>query len=147
MCLWLHAILMSIMHCLIVLGLDLPIVAYCLANIISYCVVFFLGGFFWYHKMRNITVFGGSSHPQLAQAICERLGENLGRCNLRKFSNNETNIEIQESVRGSEVFIIQSGCGNVNDNFMELLIMISACRTASASYKLLIFKFYIFFNC
>ncbi|KAI8821525.1 phosphoribosyltransferase-like protein [Fimicolochytrium jonesii] len=82
--------------------------------------------------MRDLTVLSGSSHPRLAQAICERLGVPLGSCTLSKFSNKETNVEVRESVREQDVFIIQSGCGNVNDNFMELLIMIAACKTASA---------------
>ncbi|KAJ3221994.1 ribose-phosphate pyrophosphokinase [Clydaea vesicula] len=82
--------------------------------------------------MRGITVFSGSSHPELSNAICERLGIPLGRCKLSKFSNRETNVEIKESIRDTDVYIIQSGCGHVNDNLMELLIMISACRTASA---------------
>ncbi|KAJ3079511.1 ribose-phosphate pyrophosphokinase [Rhizoclosmatium hyalinum] len=83
--------------------------------------------------MRNLTVLNGSSHPQLGNDICKRLGIQPGRVTLRKFANQETNIEIGESVRGAEVFIVQSGCGNVNDNFMELLILIAACRTASAN--------------
>lgn len=53
-------------------------------------------------------------------------------CTVKKFSNGETNVKISESVRDEDVFIIQSGCADVNDNFMELLILISACKTASA---------------
>ncbi|KAJ3031824.1 UNVERIFIED_CONTAM: ribose-phosphate pyrophosphokinase [Siphonaria sp. JEL0065] len=83
--------------------------------------------------MRNLVVLNGSSHPQLGESICKRLGTVPGKVTLRKFANQETNIEIGESVRGAEVFILQSGCGNVNDNFMELLILIAACRTASAN--------------
>ncbi|KAJ3051085.1 ribose-phosphate pyrophosphokinase [Rhizophlyctis rosea] len=82
--------------------------------------------------MRNISIFAGSSHPALAESICERLGIPLSPSTKNKFSNKETNIEIGESVRDMDVYIVQSGCGNVNDNFMELLIMIAACRTASA---------------
>ncbi|RKP38112.1 ribose-phosphate pyrophosphokinase 1 [Dimargaris cristalligena] len=82
--------------------------------------------------MRNIKVFSGSSNLPLAQAVCERLGIALGQVNLKKFSNMETNVEIKESVRDQHVYIIQSACGKVNDNFMELLIMIAACKTASA---------------
>ncbi|KAJ3212106.1 ribose-phosphate pyrophosphokinase [Dinochytrium kinnereticum] len=74
----------------------------------------------------------GTSHPRLAEAICQRLGVPLGKCTLTKFSNQETNVAMGESVRNADVYIIQSGCGNVNDNFFELLIMIAACRTASA---------------
>ncbi|KAI8995155.1 phosphoribosyltransferase-like protein [Gaertneriomyces semiglobifer] len=82
--------------------------------------------------MRGITVLAGSSHPGLAQSIVERLGIKLGSSKSSKFSNKESNVEIGESVREQDVYIIQSGCGNVNDNFMELLIMIAACKTASA---------------
>jgi len=82
--------------------------------------------------MSNIRIFGGSSHPDLARRISERLNLVIGKCKLKKFSNHETSVEIGESVRGEDVYIIQSGCGDVNDNLMELLIMISACKTASA---------------
>ena len=82
--------------------------------------------------MRNITILSGSSHPDLATSICERLGISLGKCNLRKFSNKETDVSIGESVRDVDVYIVQSSSGSVNDNFIELLIMIAACRTASA---------------
>lgn len=74
--------------------------------------------------MRNIVLFGGSAHPTLSQSIAETLGIHLGRVKLSKFSNKETNVEIGESVRGVDTYIISSGCGEVNDNFMELLIMV-----------------------
>lgn len=61
-----------------------------------------------------------------------RLGVPLVPCTVKKFSNGETNVKISESVRDEDVFIIQSGCNDVNDHLMELLILISACRTASA---------------
>ncbi|CAG8535311.1 17875_t:CDS:2 [Cetraspora pellucida] len=83
--------------------------------------------------MHNIVIFGGTSHPDLASSIASRLGLSLGRVTLSKFSNKETNVEIRESVREQDVYIIQSGCGHVNDNFMELLIMVSACKIASAA--------------
>ncbi|KAI8929284.1 phosphoribosyltransferase-like protein [Entophlyctis helioformis] len=82
--------------------------------------------------MRNIAVLSGNSHQQLASDICERLGIELGSSTLKKFANMETNVSIGESVRDVDVYIVQSGCGNVNDAFVELLIMVSACRTASA---------------
>ncbi|CAF4956380.1 unnamed protein product, partial [Rotaria socialis] len=56
-----------------------------------------------------------------------------GRVITKKFSYRETSVEINESVRGEDVFIVQSGCGEINDNLMELLIMINACKIASAS--------------
>lgn len=82
--------------------------------------------------MRNIVVLGGSSHPQLTDTICSHLGIPRAKVLLDKFKGGETRVEIQESVRGKDVFIIQSGGGKVNDHLMELLITISACRTASA---------------
>ncbi|KAF9431960.1 ribose-phosphate pyrophosphokinase [Entomortierella beljakovae] len=82
--------------------------------------------------MRNIVVLGGSSHPTLVDQICARLGIAPGQVKLTKFANKETNVEIGDSVRNKDVFIIQSGCGSVNDNLMELLIMLAACKTASA---------------
>lgn len=82
--------------------------------------------------VRNIVVLGGSSHPQLNQQICDHLGIPAGNVLLSKFSVGETRVEIQESVRGKDVYLIQSGGGKVNDHLMELLIAISACKTASA---------------
>jgi len=82
--------------------------------------------------VRNMVVLGGSSHPQLNNRICNHLGIPPAKVVLAKFSVGETRVEIGESVRGKDVFIIQSGGGKVNDHLMELLITISACKTASA---------------
>ncbi|XP_040824648.1 ribose-phosphate pyrophosphokinase 1-like isoform X1 [Ochotona curzoniae] len=82
--------------------------------------------------MLNIIIFSGSSHQDLSQKIVDHLGLELGKVVTKKFSNQETCVEIGESVRGEEVYIVQSGCGQVNDNLMELLIMIHACKIASA---------------
>lgn len=82
--------------------------------------------------VRNIVVLGGSSHPQLTETICNHLGIPPAKILLGKFAVGETRVEIKESVRGKDVFIIQSGGGKVNDHLMELLITISACHTASA---------------
>ncbi|KAF2475526.1 ribose-phosphate pyrophosphokinase II [Lindgomyces ingoldianus] len=82
--------------------------------------------------VRNIVVLGGSSHPQLTETICNHLGIPPAKRLLSKFAVGETRVEVQESVRGKDVFIIQSGGGKVNDHLMELLITVSACRTASA---------------
>ncbi|KAL6463079.1 hypothetical protein MHYP_G00274700 [Metynnis hypsauchen] len=84
-------------------------------------------------RMPNIKIFSGSSHPDLSQKIADRLGQELGKVVTKKFSNQETCVEIGESVRGEDVYIVQSGCGEINDNLMELLIMINACKIASAS--------------
>ena len=82
--------------------------------------------------MRNLVILGGSSHPTLTKSICNRLGVPEGNIVLGKFSNGETSIQIQESVRGKDVFIITTGCGEINEILMELFIMLSACKTASA---------------
>lgn len=82
--------------------------------------------------VRNIVLFSGSSHPQLTEQICTHLGIPPSRIILSKFSVGETRVEIGESVREKDVFIVQSGGGKVNDHLMELLITISACKTASA---------------
>lgn len=83
--------------------------------------------------MRKSHVFVGSSHPELGQLICDRLGVEQGPCNLRKFSNGETSIEIGVSVRDEDVYIVQSGSDTINDHLMELLIFISGCRSGSAN--------------
>lgn len=82
--------------------------------------------------VRNLVVLGGSSHPQLTEIICNHLGIPPSKILLSKFAVGETRVEIIESVREKDVFIIQSGGGKVNDHLMELLITISACKTASA---------------
>ena len=83
--------------------------------------------------MRGIKIFSGSSHPALTNLVCDKLGVQASRVVTKKFANKETDVEIRESVRGEDVYIIQTGEGMVNDNLVELLIMISACKTASAS--------------
>ncbi|KAL8647460.1 MAG: hypothetical protein Q9226_006420 [Calogaya cf. arnoldii] len=82
--------------------------------------------------VRNIVVLGGSSHPQLNSTICDHLQIPIGNVLLSKFSVGETRVEINESVRGKDVYILQSSGGSVNDHLVELLIAISACKTASA---------------
>ncbi|KAI9736764.1 MAG: ribose-phosphate pyrophosphokinase [Cirrosporium novae-zelandiae] len=82
--------------------------------------------------VRNIVVLGGSSHPQLNETICNHLGIAPADVFLGKFSVGETRVEIKESVRGKDVYILQTGSGKVNDILMELFITISACKTASA---------------
>uniref|UniRef100_A0A668AJ10 ribose-phosphate diphosphokinase n=1 Tax=Myripristis murdjan TaxID=586833 RepID=A0A668AJ10_9TELE len=83
--------------------------------------------------MANIKVFSGSSHPELSRRIAAGLGTQLGTVVTTKFNNGETRVEFGESVRGEDVYIVQSGCGEINDNLMELLVMVDACKIASAS--------------
>lgn len=82
--------------------------------------------------VRNLVVIGGNSHPQLTESICGVLGIPPAEVLLSKFAVGETRVEVQESVREKDVYIIQSGGGKVNDHLLELLITISACKTASA---------------
>ncbi|KAJ3417396.1 hypothetical protein HDV05_004861 [Chytridiales sp. JEL 0842] len=80
----------------------------------------------------SIKIFAGNSHIDFAKLVARRLGLDLAKCVVLKYSNQETSVTIGESVRDEDVFIIQSGCGEINDHLMELLIMINACKTASA---------------
>ncbi|KAK4505235.1 hypothetical protein PRZ48_003198 [Zasmidium cellare] len=82
--------------------------------------------------MRQTCIFSGSSHPHLVESICERLGQKPSQVELKKFSNGETSVEIKASVRDQDVFVVQSGSSQINDNVMEMLIMISACKGGSA---------------
>lgn len=82
--------------------------------------------------MRSCCVFSGLSHPLLVESICERLGQKPSKVESKKFSNGETSVEIKTSVRDQEIFIVQSGSSEINDNVLELLIMISACKSGSS---------------
>lgn len=82
--------------------------------------------------VRNIVLLGGNSHPELTDNIGNILCIPPGNRILSKFSGGESRCEIQDSVRGKDVYIVQSGSGNVNDNLIDLCIMISACKTGSA---------------
>ena len=81
---------------------------------------------------KEIKIFAGNSNPELAFEISQRIGLPIGQALVSKFSDGETNVNIGEMVRGSDVFIIQSTCHPVNDNLVELLIMIDALKRASA---------------
>ena len=88
-------------------------------------------------KRKRMAVFSGSSNLKLADEIAQELGISLGNVKLEKFANGEIYARYQESVRGADVFIVQSVCSSpngfdVNDNLMELLIMIDAAKRASA---------------
>ena len=81
---------------------------------------------------KDIKIFACNSNKKLAADIAACMGLPLGRCTVGAFADGEVSISIEESVRGSDVFVIQSTCGPVNNNLMELLIMIDACKRASA---------------
>lgn len=80
----------------------------------------------------TIKIFSGTSNRNLATAIADRLDMKLGRIEAGKFSDGEVSVNILETVRGSDVFVIQSTSTPVNDNLMELLVIIDALRRASA---------------
>ena len=80
----------------------------------------------------ELKVFSGNAHPELAQSVCQYLDIPLGQADVFKFANDNTFVRIQENVRQRDVFIIQPTCAPVNDHLMELLIMIDACKRASA---------------
>ncbi|KAF3219463.1 hypothetical protein TWF192_006268 [Orbilia oligospora] len=81
----------------------------------------------------SIKLLTGNSHPELASLVAQRLGTELTKIMVLQYSNQETSVTIGESVRDEDVFILQSTApGEINDGLMELLIMINACKTASA---------------
>ena len=81
---------------------------------------------------KRLMVFSGRSHPELALRIAEHLGVELGEIDLKTFANDETYCRYDESIRGADVFLVQTGCPPVDKNLMELLIMIQAAKLASA---------------
>ncbi len=81
---------------------------------------------------KRLMVFSGRSHPELAQRIAERLNVELGEIELKTFANGETYVRFCESIRGADVFIVQTGCHPVDQNVMELAFMLQAAKLASA---------------
>ena len=81
---------------------------------------------------RRLELVSGRAHPELARQIANHLGVRLGEANLREFANGEIHCRYDTSIRGCDVFIIQTHCGPVNDTIMEQMIMIDAAKRASA---------------
>ena len=94
------------------------------------------------NQLKNIKIFTGNSHPELAKEIAECLGLPLGRAKVGTFSDGEISVDIDETVRGCDVFIVQSTCSPVNNNLMELLIMIDAFKRASAGRITAVMPYY-----
>ena len=80
----------------------------------------------------NIKIFCGNSNPQFAETICKALSIPMGQAEVKTFADGEVSVSLNETVRGADVFLVQSTCKPVNDNLMELLVMTDACRRASA---------------
>ena len=89
-----------------------------------------------------IKIFAGSANPRLAQDICDYLDIELGRADVRQFSDGETLVELGENVRGMDVFLIQSTCAPANSHVMELLILLDAVRRASAKRITVVTPYY-----
>ena len=81
---------------------------------------------------KDIKIFTGNANPTLAVEICKIIGTKLGESEVKSFADGECSVSLYETVRGSDVFLVQSTCKPVNDSLMELLIMVDACRRASA---------------
>jgi ribose-phosphate pyrophosphokinase len=92
--------------------------------------------------LERIRLFSGNANRPLAEKICQKLGVGLGKAHVTTFSDGETRVEIDENVRGMDVFIIQSTCSPVNVTLMELLIMIDAMKRASADRITAVMPYY-----
>lgn len=90
----------------------------------------------------RLRLFSGSANIPLAQEVARYLGIDLGPMVRKRFADGELYVQIQESIRGCDVYLIQPTCGPVNDRFMELLIMIDACRRASARQITAVIPYY-----
>lgn len=92
--------------------------------------------------MNDFAIFSGSSNPVFAKRICEYLKVPLGGAKVKRFSDGEVQIEIEENVRSKDIFVIQSTCSPVNDNLVELLLMIDAFKRSSASKVTAVMPYY-----
>jgi ribose-phosphate pyrophosphokinase len=90
----------------------------------------------------ELRVFHGNAHPSLCRSICEALGEVPGNARVGRFSDGEVQVEIDDNVRGRDVFIVQPTSSPANDHLMELLIMVDACKRASAGRVTAVIPYY-----
>jgi ribose-phosphate pyrophosphokinase len=90
----------------------------------------------------ELKIFSGNANPCLAEEIANYIGVSLGEVKIKRFSDGEISIAIDESVRGADVFVIQPTCNPVNDNLMEILILIDGLRRASASQITAVIPYY-----
>lgn len=86
----------------------------------------------WAGQESRLRIFSGTANKQLAQEIACCMGLELGKIHIKRFADGEIYVQVQESVRGCDVFLVQPTCPPANENLMELLVMIDACRRASA---------------
>ena len=90
----------------------------------------------------NLKLFALSSNQELAAKVADKIGIELGRSSVREFSDGEIQVNIEESIRGHHVFILQSTSSPVNDNLMEILIMVDALKRASAETINVVMPYY-----
>src|SRR5205823_9026001 len=97
----------------------------------------------WFGELK---VFSGSAHPELVREIAEILGVQVGQARLRRFPDTEISFQIDENIRGTDVFVVQPTCagntGSVNDHLVELTVMIDAFRRSSASRITAVIPYY-----
>ena len=92
----------------------------------------------------DIQLFAGRAHRQLAEEIASYLGTNVGPMIIKNFADGEIYVQVQQSIRGDDVFIIQPLSNPVNENLMELLIMIDAFKRASAKSITAVIPYYFY---
>jgi ribose-phosphate pyrophosphokinase len=90
----------------------------------------------------ELKLFSGSAHPELAREIAHHLGLPMGQCRLRRFPDTEVSFQIDENIRGTDVFIVQPTCSPVDEHIMEMLIMIDAFRRSSAARITAVIPYY-----
>jgi len=90
----------------------------------------------------ELKILTGNGNPAIAAKISEYLGVPLGQARIKRFSDGEINVEIQENVRGRDVYLIQSTCAPANDHLMELLVMTDACKRSSAGRITAVIPYY-----
>src|SRR5579863_1823023 len=90
----------------------------------------------------RIKIFTGNANPVLAEEICQNLGIDLGQAQVKAFADGENNIQIQENVRGADVFVVQPTCAPVDHHIMELLFMVQALKLSSADRITAVLPYY-----
>eukprot|EP01134_Creolimax_fragrantissima_P000750 CFRG0750T1 len=94
--------------------------------------------------MRKLKIFSGTANTELTASICKWLGTPLSQAKINKTLNGESDVEILDSVRDMDVYIVQSGCGDVNDALMELCIMVMACKMSAARRVVAVVPYYFY---
>src|SRR5512139_1773575 len=92
--------------------------------------------------LAELKVFSGSAHPELAKEIADHLGIQVGQARLRRFPDTEVSFQIDENIRGTDVFVVQPTCTPVDEHLVELLIMIDAFRRSSAARITAVLPYY-----